>query len=533
MLQEWELVSGKSKARLEDDAVVFVHAGFAPSKVQRESSPHSVAYAEIMLVEFKEPGRLSGGHLAVATHNGVHPRHLENPSAFTLTPGTPDEKLRMTQFAEELLRRSSLSDFGHLTTRGLFQSVKAEPGAMDTPPPMRADSAATSKPAPPEPSGRIEEAAPGPGVLEGAEPRAEEASPAAARPGREVQVRSSAPVALIPAFGALLDERARSLAAADVGIEQALRRFKEVEKEAAPALRSVAKTEEHTRIMSIGMVRQVTLYDLHIQLPRSRVPMSTQVYATAENQGTKQVMRGSMWTGPQTADRREMWLHVTWPEGFEAVHWQRNDDSITGASVKPAQVHEMAAAINRAAQRYPEAAAQDARYRETATRELAHATAPLRVQVTALLVNLENHVKASTAVRAFVEDLSRREDLERRERRTAKDVASRAGKTERSAREALERGRKLLDRLTPSRRGSAASSAARSAELTSATVPALGPADQQSESAPSTTSPAAGETRVQPVALTDLLAQLGQLRDAGVLTEEEFTAKKTDILNRL
>lgn len=32
---------------------------------------------------------------------------------------------------------------------------------------------------------------------------------------------------------------------------------------------------------------------------------------------------------------------------------------------------------------------------------------------------------------------------------------------------------------------------------------------------------------------TDQLQRLAELRDAGVLTEEEFTAKKTEILGRL
>ena len=31
----------------------------------------------------------------------------------------------------------------------------------------------------------------------------------------------------------------------------------------------------------------------------------------------------------------------------------------------------------------------------------------------------------------------------------------------------------------------------------------------------------------------ELLKQLGELRDAGVLTEEEFTAKKKELLNKL
>jgi hypothetical protein len=39
---------------------------------------------------------------------------------------------------------------------------------------------------------------------------------------------------------------------------------------------------------------------------------------------------------------------------------------------------------------------------------------------------------------------------------------------------------------------------------------------------------------VQPqVDVMDQLAKLGQLRDAGVLTEEEFAAKKADLLGRL
>ena len=555
MSQEWVLISGKSKARLGEDAVVFVHAGFAPSKVQRRASPHSVAYAEIVLVEFKEAGWASSGYLAVATHDGVHPRHLENPSAFAVAPGTPEEKLRAAQFAGELLRRCGLSGFGHLRTRGLFQSAKAELDTTPAPPPP-ADSTMTSAHPPLGPSGHTKTVAPQPGTPQDGEPAEGEASAATARPSREVQVRPPAPGAAPADLEALVEERARTLAAAEAGVEQALRRFKEIEKAAGAAARSSAKAKEHTRIMSIGMVRQVTLYDLHIQLPRSRVPMSTEVHATAENQGTKQVMPGSIWTGPQTADRREMWLHVTWPEGFEAVHWQRNDDSITGASVKPAQVHEMAAAINRAAQRYPQAAAYDARSREIADRELAHARARLRSEATALLTGSEGHAQAAAAVRAVADDLAGREDLQRRQQRSTKDLASRAARVQRSAGEAIERGRKLQEQLTAAGGGGGALPPAQRGQLGPASRPAREPASEPGDQRPAllrsahdamdqlleqrehqppppATAPADPGSPDPATSLTQLLAQLGQLRDAGVLTEEEFTAKKTEILNRL
>jgi hypothetical protein len=48
--------------------------------------------------------------------------------------------------------------------------------------------------------------------------------------------------------------------------------------------------------------------------------------------------------------------------------------------------------------------------------------------------------------------------------------------------------------------------------------------------------PAPAQASVAPapeVPLTDQLVKLGELRDAGILTEEEFAAKKTDILSRI
>ncbi|WP_260428310.1 SHOCT domain-containing protein [Micromonospora globispora] len=55
-------------------------------------------------------------------------------------------------------------------------------------------------------------------------------------------------------------------------------------------------------------------------------------------------------------------------------------------------------------------------------------------------------------------------------------------------------------------------------------LPAMAPSPQVTPAAPSAPAP------VDPIAQ---LRQLGELRDAGILTEEEFTAKKAEILSRL
>ena len=53
------------------------------------------------------------------------------------------------------------------------------------------------------------------------------------------------------------------------------------------------------------------------------------------------------------------------------------------------------------------------------------------------------------------------------------------------------------------------------------------PPPQQSQPAPSNSSP-----NLASVDVMNLLEKLGQLRDSGILTDEEFVAKKTDLLNR-
>lgn len=59
-------------------------------------------------------------------------------------------------------------------------------------------------------------------------------------------------------------------------------------------------------------------------------------------------------------------------------------------------------------------------------------------------------------------------------------------------------------------------------------------AAQDAQAAPSVAPPATPSTVAAPVdtsALLDQLAQLGQLRDAGVLTPEEFEAQKARLLS--
>lgn len=64
------------------------------------------------------------------------------------------------------------------------------------------------------------------------------------------------------------------------------------------------------------------------------------------------------------------------------------------------------------------------------------------------------------------------------------------------------------------------------------TVPTAVPAPQVPAPAPVIPEPAAPATPAGP-SIMDQIAQLGQLHDAGILTDEEFAAKKADLLAKL
>ena len=71
-------------------------------------------------------------------------------------------------------------------------------------------------------------------------------------------------------------------------------------------------------------------------------------------------------------------------------------------------------------------------------------------------------------------------------------------------------------------------------ELVAAAVPPPDPEPAQPESAPvGTRAAGTGPAASPPPDVVDLLRKLGDLRDAGVLTEDEFSAKKAELLRRI
>jgi len=64
-------------------------------------------------------------------------------------------------------------------------------------------------------------------------------------------------------------------------------------------------------------------------------------------------------------------------------------------------------------------------------------------------------------------------------------------------------------------------------EVSDVEVPALQPPPAEREETPATQSQEAGDNVI------DQIRQLGELRDAGFITPEEFDAKKAELLTRL
>lgn len=297
--------------------------------------------------------------------------------------------------------------------------------------------------------------------------------------------------------------------------------------------KQIADAHQPRKLRAIGAIKRVVLYDTQLQLPGRRIALSAELRATADNQGNKQVVQG--WVRRSTNDRREMLLQVQWPGGNETVYWERNDKALTGALVRPAEVHAMAAAINQAAGRVSS-------LREAKAASLAEASHKLFMHLTEADAYIDSTSAEYKSMVSRLQALIGERKTLMDECADSRSVLKRCGKEVARAakfivalqsaialfekrRETIERQMESLRKFQEDAAGGTPDVSGKEGE--SYDVPASSPT-----SASTAVNGNIFEERTQSRTIS-LLAELGRLRETGVLTDGEFDAKKAELLSRL
>jgi hypothetical protein len=332
----------------------------------------------------------------------------------------------------------------------------------------------------------------------------------------------------IPQLAHDADEVETLLNESKLVVDALTQRANEAKSTAAALEKKLADATKARKLSAIGMVKRVVLYDTEIRLPTRTVSLSPSVRAAADHQGNKQVVQG--WVRRSTNDRREMMLQVEWPGGHEIVYWERNDKKSTGAWVTPPQVHSMAAAINQAAAASP-------RVRATLRDRRLTAAAALHAHLEESSAVVREHADlVSTSNRALQDVVDERQSLaSTADRGFNKRVQSEL----KSASRQISDGEKALERAQPVLAAADTRVLALTTELEAArtgvevqevTATAEIEAPPPVDAEPPEEVPASSEAGADPI---ELLEKLARLHAAGVLTTEEFVAKKAEILRRL
>jgi hypothetical protein len=277
-----------------------------------------------------------------------------------------------------------------------------------------------------------------------------------------------------------------------------------------------AKTPE--RIASIGVVRRVILTATTIQTPKGTYPLTSDVQARAEQHGNKQVVQG--WVFKSDNDRREVYLHLEGPDWADVVPFAMKHSVST-----PRELHDFAAKVLTAARNADAARAELARRTDAATRALTDVLADR----SAIEERLDDFVSSVAATNDLEPALARLQGL-------LVDADTKDRKV-RKASDALARTRRRLEQYR-------ADSERASAGLATAGTAAANEVRQLREHGdPSLAAATVDETRTEQVAAVqssreepdvfEQIRKLGELRDAGFVTAEEFEAKKTELLSRL
>jgi hypothetical protein len=302
-------------------------------------------------------------------------------------------------------------------------------------------------------------------------------------------------------------------------VDKARKELSKVEKayasEVDRARKAAAQAAAPTKIASIGVVRPVVLTETTVKTPKGEFPLTPDVTARAEQHGNKQVVQG--WVFKSDNDRREVYLHVDGPTWADVVPF-----SMKHSVSQPRDLHAFATKVNVAARNVEGAHAALAQRKAAA--DHVHEQA-LRARA-AVANAAEDFVAATTAH----EELSRVVE-------SAEVFLAGASPSDRKVRKLAQSLHGIRDQIRvwmaegreASQRVAMATAAANAeADRLGSESHAAVPEREQLAPVVQETSPPTSEPGI-----LEQIRKLGELRDAGFLTADEFDAKKTDLLGRL
>jgi hypothetical protein len=266
------------------------------------------------------------------------------------------------------------------------------------------------------------------------------------------------------------------------------------------------------KIAAIGALRRVTLTETSIRTPKGEFSLTPDVEARAEQHGNKQVVQG--WVFKSDNDRREIYLHLQGADWAEVVSFP-----LKHSVLEPRQLHEFAAKVGVAARASDRSrAALEERVRiatsdvvaATADRAEVHAAAEAYVTAAWDVGDLK---PATDALAALLE----RADLGDRKNRKVFDGLSEVRAEVKQALALAEAARQRVQEASLAVTGE--TSEPSSTELMPER-PTAKPDETPKPEPPSND-------------VLDQIRRLGELRDAGLVTPEEFEDKKRELLARL
>jgi hypothetical protein len=269
------------------------------------------------------------------------------------------------------------------------------------------------------------------------------------------------------------------------------------ESRVAKAKAAADRAAQPNKIAAIGIVRRVTLTETTITTPKGQFELTPEVEASAEQHGNKQVVQG--WVFKSDHDRREIYLHINGPTWGDVVPF-----SVRHSVSEPRDLHAFATRVGATARNV----------------EAAKAAIAERVRVA------QCKVIEAKAVKDRVEDFVADAPVDdRRAKKARESVQALHEQGNRWAQEALSEQERVRSDSEVAQR-----------EATSREHVATRPV-QPGARETTDTKPPGGSKREPSVAnsgdILDQIRKLGELHEAGVLTAEEFSSKKAELLMRL
>jgi Short C-terminal domain len=340
--------------------------------------------------------------------------------------------------------------------------------------------------------------------------------PSAAAPGTEVAKPQSAKDAHRTIEGALKAHRSR--------VDSARKALGQAEKQYATRVQQAKLQAQQAgvpnKLGSIGVIQRVTLTETTLKTPKGEYKLSPAVQARAEQHGNKQVVQG--WVFKSDNDRREVYLHVDGPDWGVVVPF-----SMKHSIVQPRELHAFAKQIALAARGVEKAKAGIESRRVAAQRQLAAALGErgaVEQAANAYVAVAQDTQDVEIAARNADAFLADADMADRKVRKATEALGSASPQVAAWAEEATQARNRVRQESA-----NAHSEAERlSSRLTEVRTRVASPLRSPAEVASPPAEIATGKPDV-----FDQIHKLGELRDAGLVTPEEFEAKKADLLGRL